>query len=67
MNNLAEFVEIKNVNNEIILTCTGDFCTQETVLSDKENDSIQITTENRDDIIQGNFSLKYLVLFTNVQ
>ena len=64
MNNLAEFVEIKNVNNEIILTCTGDFCTQETVLSDKENDSIQITSENKDDIIQGNFSLKYLVLFT---
>lgn len=64
MNNLAEFVEIKNVNNEIILTCNGDFCTQETVLSDKENDSIQITSENKDDIIQGNFSLKYLVLFT---
>jgi proliferating cell nuclear antigen len=64
MNNLAEFVEIKNVDNEIILTCTGDFCTQETVLSDKENDSIQITSENKDDIIQGNFSLKYLVLFT---
>ena len=64
MNNLAEYVEIKNVNNEIILTCNGDFCTQETVLSDKENDSIQITSENRDDIIQGNFSLKYLVLFT---
>ena len=64
MNNLAEFVEIKNVDNEIILTCTGVFCTQETVLSDKENDSIQITSENKDDIIQGNFSLKYLVLFT---
>lgn len=64
MNNLAEFVEIKNVNNEIILTCDGDFCSQETVLSDKENESIQITSENKDDIIQGNFSLKYLVLFT---
>ena len=64
MNNLAEYVEIKNVNNEIILTCNGDFCTQETVLSDKDNDSIQISSENTNDIIQGNFSLKYLVLFT---
>ena len=64
MNNLAEYVEIKNINNEFILTCDGDFCSQETVLSDKNNDSIQINCENQDDIIQGNFSLKYLVLFT---
>ena len=62
MNNLADFVEIKNVNNEFILTCNGDFCSQETVLSD--NDNVQISCEKPDDIIQGNFSLKYLVLFT---
>ena len=64
MNNLAEYVEIKNINNEVILTCDGDFCSQETVLSDKDNASITINCENQDDIIQGNFSLKYLVLFT---
>jgi proliferating cell nuclear antigen len=64
MNNLADFVEIKNVNSEFILTCTGDFCSQKTVLSDKNNESIQITNEQENNIIQGNFSLKYLVLFT---
>tara|TARA_Y100000389_G_scaffold59255_1_gene55303 strand:+ start:432 stop:1208 length:777 start_codon:yes stop_codon:yes gene_type:complete len=62
MNNLAEFVEIKNVNNEFMLTCNGDFATQETVLSD--NDNVQITSEQPDEVIQGIFSLKYLVLFT---
>jgi len=62
MNNLADFVEIKNLNNKFILTCNGDFCTQETVLSDNEN--IQINSDNANEIIQGNFNLKYLVLFT---
>jgi proliferating cell nuclear antigen len=64
MNNLADFVEIKNVNSEFILTCNGDFCSQKTVLSDKNNETIQITNEEENNIIQGNFSLKYLVLFT---
>lgn len=62
MNNLAEFVEIKNVNNEFILTCRGDFATQETVLCD--NDCVQISSDKPDDVIQGVFSLKYLTLFT---
>ena len=62
MNNLAEFVEIKNVNNEFMLTCSGDFATQETVLSD--NDNVQISSEQPDEVIQGVFSLKYLTLFT---
>jgi proliferating cell nuclear antigen len=62
MNNIADQVEIKNVNNEFILTCKGDFCSQETVLSD--NDSIRINNEHANEIIQGNYNLKYLVLFT---
>ena len=62
MNNLADFVEIKNVDNKFILTCSGDFCSQETVLSD--NDLVNIENKNHSDIIQGIFNLKYLVLFT---
>ena len=62
MNNLADFVEIKNVDNKFILTCSGDFCSQETVLSD--NDLVNINNKNHSDIIQGIFNLKYLVLFT---
>ena len=61
MNNIADYVEIKNVDNKFILTCQGDFCSQETVLSDNELVNI---SGNNNDIIQGNFNLKYLVLFT---
>jgi len=61
MNNIADFVEIKNVDNKFILTCQGDFCSQETVLSDNE---LVIINSNNNEIIQGNFNLKYLVLFT---
>ena len=62
MNNIAEYVEIKNVDNKFILTCQGDFCSQETVLSDK--DLMIVNNNNVNEIIQGNFNLKYLVLFT---
>tara|TARA_Y100001970_G_scaffold294047_1_gene446234 strand:+ start:4307 stop:5083 length:777 start_codon:yes stop_codon:yes gene_type:complete len=61
MNNIADFVEIKNVDNKFILTCQGDFCSQETVLSDNE---LVVISSNNNEIIQGNFNLKYLVLFT---
>jgi len=62
MNNIADYVEIKNVDNKFILSCSGDFCNQETVLSD--TDLLIINKGNKNDIIQGNFNLKYLVLFT---
>lgn len=61
MNNIADYVEIKNVDNKFILTCQGDFCSQETVLSDNE---LVVISGKNNDIIQGNFNLKYLVLFT---
>lgn len=67
MHNLAEHVEIKTVGKELFLSCKGDFCTQETVLrcgedaTSDENVSISSTS---DEIVQGVFSLKYLVLFT---
>ncbi len=62
MNNLAEFVEIQNLNNQLIFKCTGDFCSQETVVTDNDGSTIQ--TKEPDEIIQGVFSLKYLVLFS---
>lgn len=64
MNNLSEFVEIKNINNQLIFTCKGDFCRQETILSDNDNGIYQINNKNENEIIQGVFNLKYLVLFT---
>lgn len=62
MNNLAEFVEIRNINNQLIFACKGEFCAQETVLSDNESHSI--CNNNPNEIVQGVFSLRYLVMFT---
>lgn len=63
MNQLAEYVEIKNINNQLILSCNGEFCSQETVLMDNEGINC-ISNKKSDEIVQGIFSLKYLVLFT---
>jgi proliferating cell nuclear antigen len=63
MNQLAEYVEIKNINNQLILSCNGEFCSQETILMDNEGISC-ISNKKSDEIVQGVFSLKYLVLFT---
>lgn len=64
MNNLSELVEIKNINNQLIFTCKGDFCQQETILSDNDSGVHCITSKNSNEIVQGVFKLKYLVLFT---
>jgi proliferating cell nuclear antigen len=36
MHNLAEYMEIKNVGNQLIFSCKGDFCSQETILCDSD-------------------------------
>lgn len=64
MHNLSDFVEVKNINNQLIFTCKGDFCCQETILSDNDNGMYSINNKNENEIIQGVFNLKYLVLFT---
>lgn len=64
MSNLSELVEIKNINNQLIFTCKGDFCQQETILCDNDNGVHSISSKNCNEIVQGVFKLKYLVLFT---
>jgi len=59
----APFVEIKTINRELILTCKGDFCTQETVMRDSDNVTVE-HEKNSMDIVQGVFNLKFLCLFT---
>ena len=63
MYNIAEVVEIKNIGNQLILSCQGDFCSQVTLLADTENYSCK-SNNNNNNIVQGVFNLKYLVLFT---
>jgi len=67
MHNLAEYIEIRNVANQLVLCCNGDFCTQETVLGTEKSNNITICKncdDNTQEIIQGVFSLKYLAIFT---
>jgi proliferating cell nuclear antigen len=67
MNNLAEFIEFRNIGDKLILSCKGDFCNQETILGAEKSQTITIkknSTDEEQEIIQGIFSLKYLSIFT---
>lgn len=64
MNNIAEYVEIKNIMNQLLFTCKGDFCTQETVIVDNESGINTINNKSTSEIVQGVFSLRYLCLFS---
>lgn len=69
MHNLAEYIDIKSIHNQLIFSCKGDFCSQETVISDNDAGSEADSegapaARGAGDIVQGLFSLKHLVLFT---
>lgn len=63
INNLSDHVEIKNVNNQLILSCEGDFCCQETIISDSYQ-QVEVDENENPEIFQGVFNMKYLVMFT---
>ena len=62
MNVLADVVDIKSIGKQLMFGCRGDFASQETVIGEA-NSGMTFTTHS-DNIVQGLFSLKYLVLFT---
>lgn len=64
MNNLSPLVDIRNVGNQLIFSCNGDFSSQETVIADNDSGTHFIQSNNLNEIVQGVFKLKYLVLFT---
>lgn len=64
MHNIADKVEMKNIGSQLIFSCKGDFCSQETIIVDNDNGVNSIENKNNNEIVQGIFSLKYLVLFT---
>ena len=64
MSGLADILEIKSVDNLLIFSCKGDFCTQETRLGQTNNGMTFVKNNNPTMIIQGYFALKHLVLFT---
>lgn len=64
MHNIAENIEIRNVKNELLLSCKGEFCTQETVIGTENSLNINIKNDTEQEIIQGIYSLKYISIFT---
>ena len=66
MHNLADYIEIRSVGNQIMFSCKGDFCSQETIIGGEKNPGVVITKTggSSQDIIQGVYSLKYLATFT---
>jgi proliferating cell nuclear antigen len=62
MSNIAEEIEIKSVGKQLIFSCDGQFAHQETCIGSSSNG---LTFHHSDEnIIQGIYSLKYLVLFS---
>lgn len=69
MYNLADYMEIKSIQNQLIFSCTGEFCCQETIICDNDSTCVIGTTAGGDkktsnEIVQGVFSIRHLVLFT---
>ena len=64
MVNIAENIEIKSIGNKLILSCNGDFASQETVLGETNNGIKFASCKEPEYPIQGMYSLKYLTLFT---
>ena len=63
MSNIAEVMEIKSIGSQLNFSCNGDFASQETILGESNGMSFQMTN-NENEIVQGLYALKHLVLFT---
>lgn len=64
MYNIAELLEIKSVGKQLIFNCKGDIGTAEHVIGENNSGMAFIKNHNPDEIIQGIFALKHLVMFT---
>jgi proliferating cell nuclear antigen PCNA len=62
-NELAEKLEITSSNSDLIFRCVGDFVDGETVIMSNNQSGVEVE-RNTNEIVQGMFELKYLVLFT---
>lgn len=63
MHTLGETVEILSASTELVFRCKGDFAEQETVFTIGSSGLSQARSGSTE-IVQGNFLLKHLVLFT---
>lgn len=63
MSNIGEVIDIKSIGQQLILSCAGDFASQQTVIGEN-NGGLSLKSNDQDNIVQGLFLLRYLVLFT---
>lgn len=64
MHGLADEIEIQSIENQLILRCKGDFASQETIVGETNRGMSFLKNENPEEIVQGIFALKHLVLFS---
>lgn len=70
MQSISEYMDIKTVNKQLILSCDGDCANQQTIYqqpeegAENEGNSVYFEhCEDPDRIVHGVFPLKYLILF----
>jgi len=64
MHNLADDIEIKSLSNQLIFNCKGHFASQETCIGEVNTGLTFVKNHKPDEIVQGVFALKHLVLFS---
>lgn len=64
MTNLSNIIEIKSVGSQMIFSCKGEFASQETIIGETSNGLSFVKSSSDENIIQGYYDLKHLVLFT---
>jgi proliferating cell nuclear antigen len=64
MSNLSETIEIKSIANQLVFSCEGNFASQETIIGQTNSGLSFVKNNNGNNIIQGYYNLKHLVLFT---
>lgn len=64
MAQIADNMEIKSVGNQLIFSCKGEFATQDTIIGETHTGMTFIQNSNPEEVVQGVFALKHLVLFT---
>ena len=64
MHNLSDNIEIRSLENQIIFSCKGHFASQETIIGETNSGLSFVKNQNPEEIVQGIFALKHLVLFS---
>lgn len=64
MSQIAELLTITSNRESLVLSCKGDFASQETVIHDATGNAEGLSFKtNTDDTFKGSYMLKYLILF----